>query len=360
MKAIIPTGGMGTRMRPMSFYVNKHFIPVANKPLLFYSIEAVAAVGVKDVIITYNPEGLEIAKEYLGDGGRWGLKFIYVLQENPRGGLADIVRVSEEALGGDDFLLHLGDNIFSEGIKEVVDHFLKKKPNGLVTMVKHKENKRLGVPVFDKDGKLVDYLEKPENPPNEFAIPGLYFFDKNVFKCFSGKDKIKPSERGELEIKSSYMWLIEHGYRVDVVEYKGRWLDPGKFDDWIESNQYLLDKTVESRLESKIEEGNQIKGRVYMGKGCIVKNSEIRGPVSIKDNVSIIDSYVGPYTSIDEGCLIQKARIENCVLMTNVKILKVKTQIDNSLIGPEAEISGNGGRRTCVEFFIGEKANIKL
>ena len=126
MKAIIPTGGMGTRMRPMSFYVNKHFIPVANKPLLFYSIEAVAAVGVKDVIITYNPEGLEIAKEYLGDGGRWGLKFTYVLQENPRGGLADIVRVSEEALGEDDFLLHLGDNIFSEGIKEVVDHFLKK------------------------------------------------------------------------------------------------------------------------------------------------------------------------------------------------------------------------------------------
>lgn len=360
MKAIIPTGGMGTRMRPMSFYVNKHFIPVANKPLIFYPIEAVADAGIKEVGITYNPEGLEMVKSYLGDGNRWGLKFTYILQESPRGGLADIVRVSEEYVGSDLFLLHLGDNIFSEGIKPLVEKFSKGDINGLVTMVKHKDNKRLGVPVFDKSGKLIDYLEKPENPPNEFAIPGIYFFDKNVFKSFEGKDKIAPSERGELEIKSAYMWLIGHGYKVEVLEYKERWLDPGKFDDWIESNQYLLDKTIDPKIGSKVDDGSRITGRVYIGKGCIVKNSEIRGPVSIKDNVSIIDSYIGPYTSIDEKCLIEGSRIENCVLMTDVKILKVKQQIDNSLIGPEAEISGNGGHRTCVEFFIGEKANIKL
>jgi len=344
----------------MSFYVNKHFIPVANKPLIFYPIEAVAAAGIKDVAITYNPEGLEMVKSYLGDGSRWGLKFTYVLQESPRGGLADIVRVCEEYVGEDRFLLHLGDNIFSEGIKQLVERFSKGDINGLVTMVKHKDNKRLGVPVFDKSGKLVNYLEKPEKPPNEFAVPGIYFFDKNVFKSFKGEDKIKPSERGELEIKSPYLWLIEHKFKVEVLEYKGRWLDPGKFDDWIESNQYLLDRTIEPSIESKVDEGSRVNGRVYIGKGCVIKNSEIRGPVSIKDNVSIIDSYIGPYTSIDERCLIEGSRIENCVLMTDVKILKVKEQIDNSLIGPEAEISGNGGHRSCVEFFIGEKANIKL
>lgn len=360
MKAIIPTGGMGTRMQPMSFYVNKHFLPLANKPLLFYPIESVAASGIKDVLITYNPGGLEIAKKFLGDGSAWGLKFTYVLQENPRGGLADIVRVCEKDLNKDLFLLHLGDNIFTEGIKEQVKYFIEKKPNGLVTMLKFKDNYRLGVPVFDKKGRLVDYLEKPQKPPNNFAIPGLYFFDNNVFKCFSGKDKITPSERGELEIRSPYLWLIEHGYKVEVIEYKGKWLDPGKFDDWIDSNQYLLDKTLESRIESKIEEGSDIKGRVFIGKGCIIRNSEIRGPVSIKDNVSIIGSYIGPYTSIDEGCLIEKSRIENCVLMNNVKIYKVKQQIDNSLIGPEASISSTDGRHSCLEFFIGEKASIKL
>ena len=360
MKAIIPTGGVGSRMQPMSSYVNKHFLPVANKPLIFYPIEAVALSGIKDVLITYNPGGLELTKKFLGDGSNWGLKFTYVLQENSRGGLANIVRVCEKDLKKDLFLLHLGDNIFTEGIKPYVDYFLDKKPNGLVTMVKFKDNSRLGVPVFNKKGELVDYLEKPQKPPNEFAIPGLYFFDNNVFKCFTGKDKITPSERGELEIRSPYKWLIEHGYKVDVQEYKGKWLDPGKFDDWIDSNQYLLDRTLEPKIESKIEEGSDISGRVYIGHDCIIRNSEIRGPVSIKDNVSIIDSYIGPYTSIDEGCLIEGSRVENCVLMNNVKIYKVKQQIDNSLIGSEASISSTNGRHSCLEFFIGEKANIKL
>jgi len=360
MKAIIPTGGMGTRMQPMSFYVNKHFLPVANKPLIFYPIEAIASSGIKEVLITYNPGGLDLAKKFLGDGSVWGLKFTYILQENPRGGLADIVRVCEKDLKGDLFLLHLGDNIFTEGIKEQVKYFLDKKPNGMVTMLKFKDNFRLGVPVFNKKGELVDYLEKPQKPPNQYAIPGLYFFDNNVFKCFSGKDKITPSERGELEIRAPYMWLIKHGYKVEVQEYKGKWLDPGKFDDWIYSNQYLLDKTLESKIESKIDEDSDISGRIYMGEGCTIRNSEIRGPVSIKNNTSIIDSYIGPYTSIDEGCLIEGSRIENCVLMDNVKIYKVKQQIDNSLIGPEASISSTDGRHSCLEFFIGEKANIKL
>ena len=360
MKAIIPTGGMGSRMQPMSFYVNKHFLPVANKPLIFYPVESIAASGIKEVLITYNPGGLDLAKKFLGDGSNWGLKFTYVVQENPRGGLADIVRVCEKELKGDLFLLHLGDNIFTEGIKTQVDYFMNNKPNGMVTMLKFKDNSRLGVPVFNKKGELVDYLEKPQKPPNEFAIPGLYFFDNNVFKCFSGKDKITPSERGELEIRAPYMWLIKHGYKVDVQEYKGKWLDPGKFDDWIDSNQYLLDRTLEPKIGSKIEEGSDITGRVYVGEGCTIRNSEIRGPVSIKNNVSIIDSYIGPYTSIDEGCLIEGSRVENCVLMNNVKIYKVKQQIDNSLIGPEASISSTDGKHSCLEFFIGEKANIKL
>lgn len=346
-------------MQPMSFYINKHFIPVANKPLIFYPIETIADVGIKKIAITYNPGGKDLAESFLGDGSKWGLKFTYILQEKPAG-VGDVIRVCEEFVKGEPFVFHLGDNIFSEGIKKQVEYFQKRKPNAMVTMVHHPENTRLGVPYFDKEGRLVKYAEKPKNPPHDFAIPGLYFFDSNVFKCFRGKDAIKLSERGEYEISFPFQWLIDHGYRVEVMEYKGKWLDPGKFNDWIESNQYLLDKMPEEKVKSKIDNTVKVTNKLYLGKNCKIKNTEIRGPVSILDNVTVIDSYIGPYTAIAENCTIQSARIENCILMRGVVISDVKQQIDNSLIGPESEISGNHGQRTCYEFFLGEKAKIKL
>jgi len=359
MKGIIPTGGRGTRMQPLSLYTNKHFIPVANKPLIYYPVETLANAGIKEIAVTYNPGGLALAQQFLGDGSKWGVKFTYIEQKEPKG-LANIFQVCEEFLNGEPFVFHLGDNIFTDGIKEHVDRFKKEKPDGMVLMVKHPENWRLGVPYFDKKGRLVKYVEKPKNPPHNFAIPGLYFFNSNVFKCFQGKDRIVLSERGEYEISSPFQWLIDNGYRVDVVEYKGKWLDPGKFDDWIDSNEYLLDKFIDPKINSKVDETVKLKNRVYIGKDCSISNSEIRGPVSILDNVTITDAYIGPYTSVGSGCVIQEAKVENCVLMDEVTISHVNQQIDNSLIGSRSEITGNGGKRTCYEFFIGEKASIKL
>ncbi len=359
MKAIIPTGGRGTRMQPLTFSTNKHFIPVANKPLIFYPIETVAEAGIKDVAITYNPGWLDFVKKYLGDGSKWGLEFTYILQEEPIG-LANIIEVCEQYIQKDRFLLHLGDNIFTEGIKELVGYFEREKPQGLVAKVIHPENFRLGVPVFDKRGRLKDYLEKPKNPPNKYAIPGIYFFDSVVFGCFKGKDRIKPSERGEYEIVEPFKWLIKRGFRVDVVEYKGKWLDPGKFDDWIESNQFLLDKNTSFQIKSKVGKDSKIVGRVSIGLRCKIKNSEIRGPVIIGDDVLIIDSYIGPYTSIDDGCLIEKSRVENSVLMQNVKIVKVNQSLDNCLIGTQSEIKESDGHSNCLELFVGEKSIIRL
>lgn len=346
-------------MQPMSFYVNKHFIPVANKPLIYYPIEAVAEAGIKEIAITYNPGGLELAQQFLGDGSQWGVKFTYILQEDPKG-VANIFQVCKKFIGDDLFFLHLGDNIFTEGIKKYVDYFAKNKPDGMVLMVHHPENSRMGVPYFDKENRLVKYVEKPANPPHDFAIPGLYFFNSGIFDCFKGEDAIQLSERGEYEISSPYQWLIDRGRKVDVLEYKGRWLDPGKFDGWIESNEYLLDNKLIPKMESKVDNTSKIKGRVSVGKNCVIVNSEIRGPVSIADDVTITDSYIGPFSSVGKSCVIQDARVENCVLMESVSITKVKTQIDNSLIGPESDISGNGGHRSSYEFFIGEKAKIKL
>lgn len=359
MKAIIPTGGSGTRMRPLTFSSNKHFIPIANKPLIFYPIETVVKAGINDIAITYNPQFLELVKSFLGDGSRWGAKFTYVLQEEPKG-LANIFQVCEQYLGGDSFVLHLGDNIFVDGIKDFVDYFEKEKPNGLVAMVHHKENSRMGVPFFDDDGRLIKYVEKPENPPHDFAIPGLYFFDNNVFKCFSGPDPIKPSERGELEISTPFQWLIDHKFRVDVLEYKGRWLDPGKFDDWIEANGYLVKKYAKNDRGSEVDERSKIEGNVQIGKSCLIKNSKFTGPLIVGDNVTIENSEIGPYSSISNGCIITDSKIDNSVLMENVKVLDVKNQISESLIGSESEITNGHNPDSLLSFFIGEKCKIEL
>jgi glucose-1-phosphate thymidylyltransferase len=359
MKAIIPTGGRGTRMRPITFSSNKHFIPVANKPLIYYPIETVAKAGIKEFGITYSPDSLDEAKKYLGDGSQWGISITYILQEKPAG-LANIVQVSEEFIKGDKFVFHLGDNIFVDGIDDLVDRFEKGDANALVTMMKVKDNRRLGVPFFDDQGNFKEYVEKPENPPNNFGIPGLYFFDGHVFEAFNGDDAIAPSARGELEVGSLYNWLMAHDYKVDALEYKGKWLDPGKFGDWLESNQYILDTVVESKSETELDEGVVLENRVEVGKNCDIFNSHIRGPVRIADNVKIHDSYIGPYTAVAENCEITGAHVENSVLMPGVKLKNVEKTIDTSLIGADSEIIGSEGPVTALKLFVGEKCVIEV
>lgn len=346
MKAIIPTGGRGTRMRPLTFSTNKHFIPVANKPLIFYPIETVANLGIKDFVITYNLGGLEEVQAILGDGSRWGVNFTYVLQEKPLG-LANIVQVCEEYLKGASFIFHLGDNIFVEGVREAFDHFVKEKPNGLVAMVHHKDNKRLGVPYFGKNGRLLKYVEKPENPPHDFAIPGLYFADSNFFKCFKGEDAIKPSGRGEYEIPSAFQWLIDHDFRVEVVEYKGKWLDPGKFDDWLSANEYLLRVT----LGKKVSQGSDTE----------IRNSKIKGPVIIGEKTVIENSEIGPFCSIGNGCEVINSNIKGSILMNGVRVSGVLDHpLENSLVGTDTEVVGSNGRGAKTSLFVGEKCRIQL
>lgn len=345
-------------MQPITFSANKHFIPIANKPLIFYPIETVVSAGIKNIAITYNPGWLDRVQALLGDGSKWGAKFTYILQAEPKG-LANIVHVCEEYLAGDSFVFHLGDNIFTEGIKNMVDYFHKNKPNGLLPMLHHHENKRLGVPYFDKDNRLVKYVEKPENPPHDFAVPGVYLADNNFFKAFKGKDQIKPSARGEYEIPTPFQWMVDHHLRVDVIEYKGKWLDPGKFDDWIETNEYILDNNLETKIESDTKD-TSIEGRVSIGKDCEIVNSKIRGPVIIGDKVKIIDSYVGPYSSISNGSEIIGSHVENSVIMSEVKILNVERSIDTSLIGTQAEIVKKIGPSNSLKLFIGEKSQIEL
>lgn len=356
MKALITAGGKGTRMRPLTFSTNKHFIPLANKPLLFYAIEEVAIAGITEIGINYNPGQLDEIKNHLGDGKKWGVNFTYILQEAPKG-LANIVEVSEAFLGKDKFLMHLGDNIFYGGIKGLVDAFDKSKLNAMASIIHHKDNCRMGVPYFDKKGKVVKFVEKPPNPPNDFGLLGLYFFDSNVFKCFKGKNRILPSARGELEIGSPYNWLIEKGFKVKVNEFKGVWLDPGKFDDWIETNQFLLDQILETVSESELSENVKVEGRVKIGKNCRIANSVVRGPVIIGDNVVINNSFIGPYSAIADDCVIKGANIENSILEKSVQIENASKTIEGSLIGESTIVRGDDEK---VNLFVGNQCSLQL
>lgn len=346
-------------MRPLTFSSNKHLIPLANKPLLFYGIEAIVAAGIREIGINYNPGQLEGLKSALGTGRRWGVKLTYLLQEKPLG-LAHIIKIAQPFVGREKFFMYLGDNIFYGGIKLLASHFIKNKYSGLVTMVHHPENWRLGVPYFNKKGELVKYVEKPKRPPHDLAIPGLYFFNHHVFECFKGKEAIRPSARRELEISSPYQWLIDHGYRVGAVEFSGVWKDPGKFDDWLETNQFLLDREIKNGSESKLGGDVKIGGRVKIGKKCKIKNSVIRGPTVIGDRVTIKDSFIGPYSSIGDKCKIVDSKVENSIFVKGVQVEHVGKILDSCLIGEGTVIEGNNQLRDAIELFVGNQSILKL
>ena len=360
MKGLITAVGRGTRMRPLTFTSNKHFIPLANKPLLFYALETMAAAGIKEVGINYNAGQLDEIKHYLGNGRKWGLKLTYIFQEKPLG-LANIVEVSQEFLQGDKFVMHLGDNIFFGGIKNLAAEFAAKKGwNALLVTIHHPQNKRMGVPYFDDQGNLQKIVEKPLHPPHDWAVPGLYFFDYHAFGSFQGRGAIKPSPRGELEIVSIYNWLLDHGYKVGVREFQGVWKDPGKFDDWLKANQFLLDKNIKTAAQSKPSKGVKIEGRVEIGRGCRITNSLIRGPAIIGNQVTIENSFIGPYSSIANGCHIAGAKIENSILMEGAQIINPPKPFDSSLMGRESSIKGRQPSTKAMKLFIGDQCIIKL
>ena len=327
--------------------------------MIFYPIETIVAAGITDIAITYNPGTLDGVKSFLGDGSKWSAKFTYVLQEEPKG-LANVVQVCEGFLRGDSFIFHLGDNIFTEGVKPLVYQFHAHKPHGLLGTIRHSENVRLGVPFFDKKGDLVRYVEKPKNPPHDLAVPGIYLADSTFFGCFKGKDAIKPSARGEYEIPDAYQWMIDHGLKVLTCPISGHWLDPGKFDDWLDTNQYLLDHQTVAQTHPNLPTSVKITGRVSIGKSCHISSSEIRGPVSIGAKVTIKNSFIGPFTSIYNDCVLVNCRIENSVLMESVHLADLAKPIDSSIFGPHTQVTGAGILHHQSHFFIGELSQITI
>lgn len=332
MKALITAGGRGTRLRPITHTMNKHLIPLAGKPMIFYAIEKVAGAGIKEIFINTNEGDTEL-RQVVGGGSRFGVCITYFEQKGGPQGIADVVRQAEPLIGKSPFVLYLGDNIVLESIKRFVNYFEREKLNCFLACAKVSNPTQFGVPIL-KNGQIIEVIEKPENPSSPYAVTGIYIYDKQVFKAIS---HLKPSKRGELEISDAHTWLIKNGFKVGYKEITGWWKDTGKAEDLLEANQLIL-RELKGSIKGIVEEGVVVQGRVKIGKKTVVGGrSMIRGPAIIGEGCTIEDSYIGPFTSIGNRVEIYGGEMEHSIVFDDVDI-HTDARIVDSILGTNTTI----------------------
>jgi glucose-1-phosphate thymidylyltransferase len=353
MKGLILCAGKGTRMRPITYAVPKMLIPVANKPVIYYAIEAMRDSGITEIgfVVSENRKELEPA---IGNGKKWGMKFDYVMQDNPKG-IAHAVLCAEKYIGKSNFVLYLGDNLLENGIAGLVGDYKRLKPDAAITLTPVPEPRHFGVAVVKGD-RIVSLEEKPKKPKSNLAIVGAYVFENSVFEAAR---RIKPSGRGELEITDTISELIRMGLNVTPHIVKGWWRDTGQKSDMIEANQAVLDG-IAGVIHGKVDAASVIEGRVVIEKGASVVKSRIRGPVVIGSGARITDSYVGPYTSIGDGAVIENSEIENSIVMSETRISCAGRRLEASLIGNKVVIEGAGGQPKALSVTLGDLCRIEI
>ncbi len=353
MKALVLSGGRGTRLRPITHTGAKQLVPIANKPILFYGLEAIANTGIKDIGIVVGETKGEI-KKVVGTGKKWGLKVTYIEQEAPLG-LAHAVKISQRYLKDESFVMYLGDNLIKEGIISLVREFKRKKPNALILLSRVREPQRFGVAELKK-GKVVKLTEKPKRPKSDLALVGVYMFDKNIFEAVNN---IRPSFRKEYEITDAIQYLIDKGCKVHSHIIQGWWKDTGKVKDVLEANRLILE-SLQTKIEGKVDGDSQITGRVVVEKGARVINSVIRGPAIIGKRSEIINSYIGPFTSIYWGTTIRDSEIEHSIILEESNIDSISGRINESLIGKEVSISKTKAKPQSYRFTLGDRSRIEV
>jgi len=352
---LIASGGRGTRLRPITHTQNKHLIPIANKPILHYAIEAALSAGITEIGIVTNADSSEVPRA-IGDGSKWGARITYIPQEAPLG-LAHVVKISRDFIGTDNFIFYLGDNMVVGGVKRYLEEFEKSKANCFLTLAKVKDPERFGVPQI-KNRMIVRVEEKPKRPKSSYAVAGIYIYDRHIFDAVN---KIKPSARGELEISDAHQYLIDHGYKVGYAEITGWWKDTGKPADLLEANRLVLENS-EPSIEAGVEvdSHSDIAGRVILQKGCKISGSKIRGPVIIGENAVIENSYIGPFTSVGARSQVKNSEVEYSIVLKECKILDAGMRIEGSLLGNGVEIVRADGKPRVQRFMIGDQSRVEV
>lgn len=357
MKGIILHGGHGTRLRPLTHTGPKQLIPVANKPISQYALEDLRESGITDIVIVVGDVYSEKVKEYYGDGSKFGVEITYVHQDQPRG-IAHAVGLCEEFVGGEPFVVYLGDNLIKGGITKFVESFEEADFNAMVLLCEVKKPERFGVAKFDSNGKLVQFIEKPKQPPSNYALTGIYFFRPVIFDAIR---QLKPSWRGELEITEAIQLLLEKSPPVYHQFVEGWWKDTGTHEDILDANRLVLDG-LKLEIIGEVEDDGSIQGRVFVDEGaCIKRGATIRGPAVIGKGALIEGgAYIGPYTSIGNGAKVKRGEIENSIIMDD-SLIEVNEKITDSIIGPGSEItSGERGRPKGRTFIVGDRSRMVL
>ena len=353
MKALITSGGRGTRLRPITHTQNKHLIPIANKPILHYALEAVRDAGITEVGIVTNGRSEEVPKA-IGKGERWGLQITYILQEAPLG-LAHAVKISEDFIGKDDFIFYLGDNMVIGGVKKFIGAFTESGCNCYLTLAKVPDPQRFGVPEI-KDNQILCVEEKPEKPKSQYAVAGIYIYDQNIFEAVKS---IRPSKRGELEISDAHQYLLDKGLKVGFTEITGWWKDTGKPTDLLEANRLVLDNMVGS-IRGEVDDFSEVTSKVTIGERTRIIKSVVRGPAILGADCVVEESYIGPFTSIGDRTIIKKSEVEYSIILQNCRIINVGTRIEGSLLGIGAEILEVDGKPQVLRFMIGDQSKVEV
>lgn len=356
MKALILSGGKGTRLRPLTYSGAKQLVPVANKPILWYGIEAIVKAGITDIGIIISPEtGTEIER-VTGAGEKFGAKITYIRQESPDG-LAHAVKIAQPFLGDSPFIMYLGDNLIADDLDEYLTEFKNNNLSALILLRKVSNPSAFGVAKIDENGNILELVEKPTNPPSNLALVGIYFFSPVIHEII---ENLQPSPRGELEITDALQGLITEGKNVKACQLKDWWLDTGKKDDLLEANRIILDTNLMSNNQGIIEGNSQIIGRVAIGDNTKIINSTIRGPVIIGDNCHIENCFIGPYSSIANNVILTDADLEHSVILDSAQLKGIHHRIVDSVIGQRAKLILAPQRPKALSFMIGDDSYIQL
>ncbi|MFB7498529.1 glucose-1-phosphate thymidylyltransferase [Streptomyces sp. NPDC056161] len=353
MKALILSGGAGTRLRPITHTSAKQLVPVANKPILFYGLEAIAEAGIVDVGIIVGDTAKEI-QEAVKDGSQFGIKVTYIPQEAPLG-LAHAVLIARDFLGDDDFVMYLGDNFIVGGISELVDAFQEERPDAGILLTKVPDPRAFGIAELDVDGRVVGLEEKPEVPKSEMALVGVYLLTPVIHTAVRA---IEPSDRGELEITDALQWLIDQRYDVRSTTISGYWKDTGKVSDLLEVNHTVLEH-VEPLVAGVVDDASVIIGRVRIEAGAQVSGSRIVGPAIIGADTVVKDAYVGPFTALADGCRIEDSEIEYSIVLKGSSVTGVR-RVEASLIGRDVEVTPAPRNPAAHRLVLGDHSKVQI
>ncbi len=354
LKGLVLSGGAGTRLRPITHTSAKQLVPVANKPVLFYGLEAMHAAGIREVGIIVGDTEDEI-REAVGDGSQFGLEVEYIRQDEPLG-LAHAVLTAEEYLGDAPFLMYLGDNLLRDGLTALVDRFRSERPDALILLTEVEDPRSYGVARLDGDA-VVELVEKPTDPPSNLALVGAYVFTSEIHDAARS---IAPSGRGELEITDAIQHLIDAGRTVSFDRVGGWWKDTGKLADMLHANRLILD-LFEDRIEGTIGEDVVLEGRVVVEEGALLERCRVRGPAIIGRDTVVRDAYVGPYTSIYWGCTVEDAEVEHSIILEQTTVRSLPARLTDSLLGKDVTIEGDtAGRGRSLQLMVGDSSLVRI